>query len=88
MASAIEEYKYRLKSKICVTDECQAGFVLGFDSAMGLNLPVVFIKWQQDERYYYDPSSKSYIAAWDNYKEFTPEELYKEFLNTYNRCAP
>lgn len=41
---------------------------------------IVFLKAVQDNRFIYDITTKRYVAAWDNYKEYFPDELYEEIM--------
>lgn len=37
---------------------------------------VEFIDWGNNNRYYWDHDKQVFVAAWDNYKQYTTPELY------------
>ncbi len=40
---------------------------------------IAFLKWVVDNKYCYDADKKKYVAAWDNYAEYTEWELYHKW---------
>lgn len=62
------------------------GFELGYNAAPPKRavggMEVKFLKWTTDNKYVWEEGEKRFVAAWDNYKEFTHEELYAAYLST------
>lgn len=43
-----------------------------------------FIEWVSLEKYAFEPESKMFCAAWDNYKKYTSIQLYHLYKENYD----
>lgn len=46
----------------------------------GIEIAEGFPDWANDNRYVWDHDKRKYIAAWDNYSEFTTSQLLEKHL--------